>query len=451
MKFIPYSLAIIIFFIFNFMIGFDTYSSTGLSIFTYWLSRLFVFSVNYLPIKELFFSLYSLQYLFSPAFMYNGLEDYTKYTMKVSVEDYFSYAIPLLIFFSLGFTVFFNSAKLKIDRTKIDIWLHANPKIPFFLIVVGFVAPFFYYVLPASFNFIVYVAESLKFIGLFILISSSTKPKTWLLIIVFSSLLISAFAGGMFHDLLTWLIMLGLIINFRYRPSISLKILGVFVFVIFTMFIQLIKDSLRVIIWEKKENISLTLLKIAAKNAEESKGSFFSLETLGHSVNRINQGWVLASALENVPEKIGHSNGLLIREYLIAATMPRFLFPDKMNGGDTKYFNTYSGHQVGSTTVMVLGIPTEAYIEFEGFGAYIYIFLFGVLYGWFLGFFAKKSKDFPILAIFTILVFIYPMRPDCDTQTGLGHLFKTSILLYLVFNIYKSKLKISHLKRAHVI
>jgi len=379
------------------------------------------------------------------------LEDYTKYTMKVSVEDYFSYAIPLLIFFSLGFTVFFNSAKLKIDRTKIDIWLHANPKIPFFLIVVGFVAPFFYYVLPASFNFIVYVAESLKFIGLFILISSSTKPKIGLLIIVFSSLLISAFAGGMFHDLLTWLIMLGLIINLRYRPSISLKILGVFVFVIFTMFIQLIKDSLRVIIWEKKENISLTLLKIAAKNAEESKGSFFSLETLGYSVNRINQGWVLASALENVPEKIGHSNGLLIREYLIAATMPRFLFPDKMNGGDTKYFNMYSGHQVGSTTVMVLGIPTEAYIEFEGFGAYIYIFLFGVLYGWFLGFFAKKSKDFPILAIFTILVFIYPMRPDCDTQTGLGHLFKTSILLYLVFNIYKSKLKISHLKRAHVI
>ncbi len=451
MKFIPFFFAALIFSIVNFMIGFDTYSSLGLSIFTYWISRLLVFSVNYLPIKELFFSLYSLQYLFSPAFMYNGLEYYTEYKMKIPVDVYYSYAIPLLIFFSLGFAVFFDPTKLKIERSKIDIWLNANPRIPYYLIGVGFISPLFYFVLPASFNFIVYISEALKFIGLFILISSSTKPKIGLLIIIFAGLFISAFVGGMFHDLLTWLIMLGLILNYRYRPSISLKILGVFVFVIFSMFIQLIKDSLRVRIWEQQENVTLDLLKSVSGDAEESKGSFFSLEALGPTLNRINQGWVLASTLENVPANIEHSNGRLIREYLIAATMPRFLLPDKMNGGDTKYFNMYSGHFAGSGTVMVLGIPTEAYVEFEGYGAFIYIFFFGVLYGWILSVFTKKSEDFPILAIFTILVFIYPMRPDCDTQTGLGHLFKTSILLYFVFNFYKSKLKISYLRRAHVI
>ena len=449
MKFIPYSLAILIFAIFNFMIGYDTYSSAGLSIFTYWISRLLTFSIYYLPVKELFFSLYSLQDLFSPAFMYNGLEDYTIYKMKTPVDQYYSYAIPLLIVFSLGFAVFFDSSKLKIDRNKIDIFLFFNPSIPYYLIVVGFIAPLFYFVLPKSFNFIVYVAEAFKFIGLFILISSSTKPKFGLLTIIFSGLIISSFAGGMFHDLLTWLIMLGLILNYRYRPSISLKILGVFVFVIFTMFIQLIKDNLRARIWEQGENVSLDLLESASGEAKESKGSFFSFETLGPTVNRINQGWVLASTLENVPENIEHSNGLLIREYLIAATMPRFLFPDKMNGGDTKYFNMYSGHFASSNTVMVLGIPTEAYVEFEGYGAFIYIFFYGVLYGWFLSFFAKKSEDFPILAIFTILVFVYPIRPDCDTQTGLGHLFKTSILLYFVFNLYKSKLNILYLRRTN--
>jgi hypothetical protein len=451
MKFIPYSVAILIFAIFNFMIGYDTYSSAGLSIFAYWLSRLLVFSVNYLPIKELFFSLYSLQYLFSPAFMYNGLEDYTNYKMKVPVDHYYSYAIPLLIFFSLGFTIFFDSSKLKIDRNKIDIWLNSNPNLPNYLIWVGFIAPLFYYVLPASFNFIVYVSESLKVIGLFILISSSSKPKIGLLVFIFSGILISAFTSGMFHDLLTWLIMLGLIINYRYRPSFSIKIIGILCFVIFAMFIQLIKDSLRARIWYEGENVSIDLLKSASSDAEESKGSFFSLETLGPTLNRINQGWVLAGALENVPENIEHSNGLLIREYLIAATMPRFLFPDKMNGGDTKYFNMYSGHFAGSGTVMVLGILTEAYVEFEGYGAFIYIFFYGVLYGWFLSIFAKKSEDFPILAIFTILVFIYPMRPDTDTQTGLGHLFKTSILLYLIFNFYKSKLNISYLKKSHAV
>jgi hypothetical protein len=449
MKIVPYLIAVVIFLFFNFTIGYDIYSSAGLAIFTYWISRLLVFSVKYLPIKELFFSLYSLQYLFSPAFMYNGLGNYTNYKMKVPVDLYFSYAIPLLIFFSLGFTVFFDSSKLRIDRRKIDIWLIANPSIPYYLIVTGFIAPLFYFVLPASFNFIVYVSESLKFIGLFIILSSSSKPKIGLLIIVFLGLFISSFAGGMFHDLLTWLIMLGLVLNYRYRPSISLKILGVFGFLIFTMFIQLIKDSLRESLWEQGANVSIDVLKAASNEAEESKGSFFSLEALGPTVNRINQGWVLASSLDNVPQNIEHSNGLLIKEYLITAIMPRFLFPEKMSGGDTKYFNMYSGHDAGAGTVMVLGIPTEAHVEFEGYGAFIYIFIFGVLYGWFLSVFANKSEDFPILAVFTILVFIYPMRPDCDTQTGLGHLFKTSILLFLIFNFFKSKLSISYIGRLH--
>jgi hypothetical protein len=434
------------------MIGYDIYSSAGLSIFTYWISRLLVFSVNYLPIKELFFSLHSLQYLFSPAFMYNGLEDYTRYKMIVPVEHYFSFAIPVLIIFSLGFRVFFNPNSLKVSRYKIDLWINSNPNIPYYFIVIGFIAPIFYFILPKSLNFVVYIADSLKFIGLFILISSSSKPKIGLILFTFSGVFISAFSAGMFHDLLTWIIMLGLIINYRYNPTFLLKMSGVMAFVIFAMFIQFVKDDLRSRIWgDQGEEISIDLIKTTSASAEGNKGGFFALESLGPSVNRLNQGWVLSSALNHVPHNIDHSNGLLIKEYLIAAIMPRFLFPDKLGGGETKYFDLYSGHNAGENTVMVLGIPTEAYIEFAGLGAFFYIFIFGMVYGWFLKVYAENSDNYPILSIFTILVFIYPMRPDCDTQTSLGHLVKSSILLYLFINFYKSKFNISFLRKAHAI
>ncbi len=376
--------------------------------------------------------------------MYNGMKDYTSYKMNLPFDQYFSFAIPALLFFSLGFTIFFKPSKLKIDRKKIDIWLSHNTKIPYYLIIIGFIAPLFYGLLPIFLNFIIYLSSSLKFIGLFIIISSSEKPKISLIILIFIGVFISAFTSGMFHDLLTWLIMFGLILNYRYKPSFYVKILAILSFTLFAMFIQLIKDDLRSRIWgDRGEIVSIELIKNASSEANESKGGFFALESIGPSLNRINQGWVLASTIENVPSNIEHSKGLLIQDYITAAILPRFLLPDKMNGGDTKYFNLYSGHFVGKETVMVLGLLTESYIEFEGIGAFVYIFLYGLVYGWFLNIFSKKSADFPILVLFTILVFIYPMRPDCDTQTALGHLLKTSFLLYLFFNLYKPKLNIA--------
>ena len=448
MHLILYSISGLVFLIFHLVFEFDALSSLGLSIFAYWISRLISFSRLYLPIKELFLSLYSLQYLFSPAFMYNGMGEYTGYKMKIPVDHYFSFSIPALILFSLGFAIFFKPSNLKIDRKKIDIWLSSNIKIPYMLIIVGLVSPLLYYILPISLHFIIYVLISLKFIGLFILISSSSKPKIGLIIFIFTGVFISAFAAGMFHDLLTWIVMLGVIINIRYNPSFYLKFLGILVFVFFVMFIQSIKDDLRSRIWgSHAENVSIELLKSASSDAEASKGGILALESLGPSLNRINQGWVLASVIDNVPLNIEHSKGLLIKEYLIAAIMPRFLFPDKMKGGDTKYFNLYSGHFVGEETVMVLGVPAEAYIEFAGIGSFIYIFLFGALYGGILKVFSEKSKEFPILVIFTVVVFIYPMRPDCDTQTSLGHLFKTCFLLYFTFLYFRPRLSILNYKK----
>ena len=86
---------------------------------------------------------------------------------------------------------------------------------------------------------------------------------------------------------------------------------------------------------------------------------------------------------------------------------------------------------------MGLGLFTDAYIEFGQYGAIIYIFLWGIMYGFVLKKFLFYSEKYPILILFSILAFVYPMRPDCETQTVLGHLFKTIMLLALIFTFLK--------------
>jgi len=54
--------------------------------------------------------------------------------------------------------------------------------------------------------------------------------------------------------------------------------------------------------------------------------------------------------------------------------------------------------------------------------------------------FVIKGKDFPVLIFFILVAFIYPMRPDCETQTVLGHLIKSVMLITLIFSFFKGSL-----------
>jgi hypothetical protein len=79
----------------------------------------------------------------------------------------------------------------------------------------------------------------------------------------------------------------------------------------------------------------------------------------------------------------------------------------------------------------------DAYINFGVWGGVIFMFFLGLLYGWILNAFQKNSKDYPVLVLFTALVFYYPIRPDCELQTILGHLFKSIFLIFVMISFWK--------------
>lgn len=423
----------------NFIFDYDLLSSIGIGIFVFWVVSLVNASNKYLPIMELFFCLFAMQFLFGPALSYNGFDEYTNtgYRMKINSDNYFTYVIPLFLIFPLGFKVFFKSDFFKPNITNLNNWLKLNPNIPYVFITIGFISPFLSSFIPKSFTFISYLLESFKFIGIFILILSNRKLKLILLTGIYGGILISSFIGGMFHDLLIWIIVLSLVLSYRYQPKLGMKIIAILLFAFFAIFIQSIKGGLRSNTWDGNENVSVELIEnINNRNILENAG-FFTMKNIGPLINRVNQGWILASSIDNVPANESHTYGKLTFQYLYSAILPRFLAPSKLKAGEHEIFNKYSGHYLTDATSMGLGLLTDAYIEFGQYGAIIYIFLWGIMYGFILKKFLFYSEKYPILILFSILAFVYPMRPDCETQTVMGHLFKTIMLLAVIFTFFK--------------
>jgi hypothetical protein len=442
-KYTPFIFSFIAFQAFSFLLQYPFLTAIGCAIFFYWVSIFLITINNTIPLKALFLIMYSLQYLMGAALTYNGFEEYSViYAMKISESTYYEIAIPFFLALQFGFNIFTKNNSLQINRKKINEWLLQNKNIPFYFVAIGFGVSLISSFVPSSLNFVVYLLESFKYIGVFIIISSYETPKPLTLVIVYGSIFISSFLGGMFHDLLTWIIILGIVLAYRYKPNLQIKIIAMAAFFILATFIQSIKGGLREATWSGGETTSIELISESSKNNNSDKGSFFSKENFGPQITRINQGWILASTVDNVPLNLDHTYGALVAKYLWSAIVPRLLDANKLNAGDQYTFNKYSGHQISGNTSMGLGLFADAYVEFGQYGGIFYVFLFGLMYGYIMKQFMVYSKDYPILILFVFLAFIYAIRPDCETQTALGHLFKTCLLLFLIFNFHKKTFKL---------
>jgi hypothetical protein len=442
-KNINYFIAIFTIFLFNWVFNYDLFSAIAVGIFIYWSSALLIRANDSLPIKELFLSLYALQYLFGSALTYNGLDEYNpiEYQMRVPSTTYFLYVIPVFLSFCVGFNIYSKKYSLIINRDNIDLWLNQHPQAPYYFIVIGFLVSFTTDFFPASMNFVIYLLSGFKYVGLFILLMSYRTIKPILMAIIYGSILISSFKGGMFHDLLTWILLVSLILVYRYKPNWKLKLIGMLLFGIFAIFIQSIKTGLREQTWFGNKEASISLVEDVTKDVSSANDGLLSMKNIGPNIIRINQGWVLASSLDYVPRVVGHSNGELVFNYIYAAIVPRIFDSNKATSGGHDLVNKYAGRDIGGDTSVALGLFADLYVDFGTIGAIFCVFLFGLLYGYILNQFYIKSLNYPIIILFSTIAFIYPIRPDTDTGSALGNLFKTIMLIWIVIRFYPSFFK----------
>jgi len=99
-------------------------------------------------------------------------------------------------------------------------------------------------------------------------------------------------------------------------------------------------------------------------------------------------------------------------------------------------------------TSMALSSLGDAYINFGIIGGIIFMFFYGLLFSEVLNAFYKNSFEYPILILFTPLVFYYPIRPDCELQTILGHLVKSSFLIFVMIQVWKIKFRVNRVEVA---
>lgn len=419
------------------------YSYIALLISLHQLFLLF-FSMNtVIPIRYLLGSFMCLQMFIGPALAYNGLDQYQyfMYQMKVPEAVYFGYALPAVMLFILGLHI--NAKKLDgeiPDVIKIREFADQHPKLAYWLIGVGFGASFAGSFFGAELAFVFYLLGSAKYVGAFLLILGSTKLKTGPLILIFGSIVLSSLGAGMFHDLLTWLIMLGSVLAIKYKPNSYIKLGGLFSFIVLVIIIQQLKGTYRAATGRGEAGDIETFSKVY--EAGQESNSIFNLKSLAPSNVRINQGFIITNIMFTVPDKVPFSYGGELMQILEAAFLPRIIAPNKLKAGDRTIFMKYSGMRIRQDTSMGLSSLGDAYLNFGVFGGSVFMFFLGFIYSEVLNLFYRKSKDYPILILFTTLVFYYPIRPDCELQTILGHLVKSCFLIYFVFSVWQKEFRL---------
>jgi hypothetical protein len=397
-----------------------------------------------IPIRYLAGSFMCLQMLLGPTLAFNGLDAYqtnSVFRMKIPEFEYFSYVIPAMILFITGLHI--TAGKLNgevLNEKEISKFVDNSGNLPYIFIGIGFISSFVAGFFGSELAFVFTLLSGFKFIGLFMLILGTKRVKTWILVLVYGSIIASTLQKAMFHDLLTWLIMLGAVLAVKYKPSITLKTLGAFGFILLAVVIQQVKGDYRKAAWSGAgTGAGLESFQNAIDEKEE-KGSLFSTTSLAKSNLRINQGFIVTNIMNYVPRVVPFSNGEELEEILEAAFLPRIIAPNKLNAGDRTIFTKYSGIPLQRGTSMALSSVGDAYINFGVVGGCIFMFFMGLLFSEVLNGFYRYNKYYPFILLFTPLVFYYPIRPDCELQTSLGHLIKSCFLIYVLLMFWKKDL-----------
>ena len=404
-----------------------------------------------IPIRYLAGSFMCLQMLLGPTIAYNGADFFQRpeFRMRISEAEYFIYALPAVALFILGLHA--TAGKLKgelLDEKEIAKFVDDSGDLPLIFVGVGFLATYVAGFFGAELGFVFYLLSSFKFIGAFMLILGTKKPKIWVLVLVFGSIVVSTLQKAMFHDLLTWTIMLGAVLAVKYKPSLTLKSVGAIGFILMAVIIQQVKGEYRKAAWGGAGGGAGWQAFENAVDEKGGDGGMFSGASLAKSNLRINQGYILTNIMRTVPNRVPFENGTELMQILEAAFLPRIIAPNKLRAGDRDIFYKYSGIYLLPGTSMGLGSMGDGYINFGIVGGCIFMFFLGLIFSEVLNAFDKYSKAYPFLLLFTTLVFYYPIRPDCELQTSFGHLVKSCMLIYLLVLFWKKDL--SKVKRKEI-
>ena len=404
----------------------EVLSAVSVGIFTLLIYRILFESNKQFVFREWALLLYCLNYLIAPAITYIQPEELVQYGMKVPLDQYFNLALPGFLFFTLGLIII-PTKIFRVDYSKVDQSAIVNKDFLMKVVVVGVLLRVTSSIFPGEIGFVIYLIAMVRFVAAFALFSLS-KRLWYYSAIVLSLELLYALVAGMYHDAVMWIIFFALYFIYANKPSIQIKLIGASSLILLVLLIQAIKFTYREAAWQdaSKQNLS-TATSIASEKA--TSDVLLGEENLLSTLNRGNQAWIFASTVDNLDRTKNFQGLTNVNKYLEAALLPRFLAPDKLSSGNKEIFNEFSGHNINGATAMGLGVFADGYISFGAWGVYIFGFTLGVIFSLTFKLVERWTQVSPFYVLLLLPLLNYAVRPDCELQTTINHLFK-GVLLY---------------------
>jgi hypothetical protein len=421
-----------VFFILGYFTLGEIYFAAAIGISGYFLMQIIVESTRVFAFREWALFLYAVNYLFSPAITYQFDQALLTYPMKIPAPAYFAIALPGFISFYAGIYSFrtriFTPRMDKLRRDGIR-----NESLVFGFLFFGIFLRIFNSIFPGEVGFLIYIVSSIRFLGSFTLYSLNPRKNwKWVVFVLLLELYFAAIAA-MYHDAVMWILFFALYYIYTTKPSMIVRLIGLSGIIVFILFIQGLKGSYR----SKVAETGSSDLGLVLETSEDVSKDIASENNLLSTLNRGNQAWIFASTIDRM-DRVGDFQGFYILGiYFESAILPRFLAPNKLKSGEKKIFNTFSGHKINSTTSMGLGIFADGYIAFGFWGVLFCAFGLGLLFNitfiiiesW------TKLSEFYVLMVLPLLN--YAVRPDCETQATINHVFKGVVIMGLLVMLTK--------------
>lgn len=408
------------------LLGADIYFGLSYGILLILVNEILFESNNNFVFREWALLLYVLNYLVAPAITYQLPDEQVLYGMQIPSDEYFVLALPGFLLFALGMYILPTNI-FKIDYQKVGQSTIVNKdfliKTTIFGLLLNLSTRFF----PGELGFIAYLLSMVRFVGAFALLSIDRKLWFWSAIVIVLELA-SGFLAGLFHDSIMWVIFFGLFYIYTEKPTFRTKLIGVVSTISLILFIQAVKFAYREQVWKGEKAATLTTVAEVG-STKASSDQLLGEENLLSTLNRGNQAWIFASTVDNMNRNKNFQGLTNVNKYMEAALLPRFLAPNKIKSGDKEIFNEFSGHAINEGTSMGLGIFADGYIAYGSWGVYIFGFVLGLIFSLTFKLVERWTTVSPFYVLLLLPLLNYAVRPDCELQTTINHLFK-GILLY---------------------
>lgn len=389
----------------------------------------------------------TMQWIFGPVLAYHFFPEHPLFYMATSEPEYMNYVVPACYALVIGMYMPLSSDRVvgQVEFDRMREYMKVHPKLGYGIVAAGLFFTIVGKYLPRSLDFLFFLLGNMQFIGLFMLMLTPKARFKWPILAGVMALLIGhAVLQGMFHELLLWLTFVFLIFAVLYKFNTWMKtvLFGVGLFLI--LILQSVKEDYREQTWYKTEleNSKKDIFGDVFLDRLMNPSAMFEEEMMNNVNARLNQGWIIARIMRNVPQNEPYAKGETIRRGLEAALMPRILMPGKAVAGGKENFERFTGTPLNKNTSMDLSLAGEGFANFGRWGGVLFMLLMGIFYNLSLVFIVKLSLKHPTLILWIPLLFFQVVKAETDFATVFNHLIKAAMVVWIVFWSLKRLFKI---------